>query len=188
MSSTLFEAMFQRDPDAPQHYTRRIGDWSTSAPHLLLLSRFLAASSAPRGAAAWEKALGEPLADAVSRFVSLGLLKKAGSKGKAEIYECTEEAVPLVNKYLERRQEAHDRARADCLAALQREDFEAACRAVASYEAGQVFPRPRRGSWARYNPTSDIKRLQALFAEMPASGEQRIGAAMRLLWGEDSSS
>lgn len=73
----LFEDMLRRDRAAPRNYTRRIGDWSVSLPHLALLARFLTPNRLPAASAAQQEQLGEPLADALGRFLSQGLLLPA---------------------------------------------------------------------------------------------------------------
>jgi hypothetical protein len=83
-------------------------------------------------------------------------------------------------------------AEQEVLTHLQNERLEAACRAVASYEARQVFPRGLGIEWSKYDPAQDVAKLREILHGRPKFLSRlpklqmdalRVPAAMMELWG-----
>lgn len=108
------------------------------------------------------------------------------------VYACSESGAKLANDYLASRDRVRTEAEQDVKARLMRRDFDGASRAVARFEATQVFSRGIGTDWQRYDSKPDVFVLSVIFGEIPEilSAIQptdieplRLAAALMHLWG-----
>lgn len=113
------------------------------------------------------------------------------TKGLA-VYRCTAEGMKLVESYREREQARREAAEQQVLSLLSGGEYKEAVRAVAGFEATQVFARGIGIDWKNYDGASDVESLKLIFTMTPAILKGidesqlihlRRGAAMMHLWG-----
>jgi SPP1 gp7 family putative phage head morphogenesis protein len=115
--------------------------------------------------------------------------------GDVVVFRCTEEGRQLAERYLEDERQKREAAERAALDRLQSRDLAGAARAVAGFEAGQVFSRGMGIDWSASPSESDKEILTAIFDRTPAllAGvdtqilrQLRLAAAMQQLWGTGS--
>jgi hypothetical protein len=108
------------------------------------------------------------------------------------VLQCFEQGRAIAEQYLAQENDRRTKAEQQALQALQRREFKEACRIVAVFEAGQVFPRGMNIDWRKYNSARDVAMLKVMFSSKPKilsslNEEQmeylRIAAGMMHLWG-----
>ena len=114
------------------------------------------------------------------------------STGGLTIYICTPKGKELAEKYLIDEKEKRILIEKQVMVYLQKRLFKEASKAVAAYEAEQVFPRGLGIEWKHHDSSRDVQVLTSIFNGVPkilAGLEKdkfeplRLGAAMRYLWG-----
>ncbi len=83
------------------------------------------------------------------------------------LLKCSQQGRQLAEEYLAQEQVKRERAERDVIEALAKHRFKEAALIMASYEAGQVFPRGMGIDWRHYDPSRDIELLVAIFQLRP---------------------
>jgi hypothetical protein len=125
-------------------------------------------------------------------------LVQADPKGMNEIVsgltlrQCSRVGHELVKRYLDDEKDKRVGAEQQTMEALRARKFKAAARAVAAFEAAQVFPRNTGADWKHYDAAHEEATLGLIFSRelpqlkafTPAQLEEiRRNAAMQHLWG-----
>jgi hypothetical protein len=119
-------------------------------------------------------------------------MKKAISGLK--IYKCSSIGVEIAEDYLEREKQKRIVAENETISYLRKRKFNQASKAVAAYEAGQVFPRGMGIDWQNHDTGYDERLLNYVFNNFPSilDGLEkdkreplRIVAGMEWLWGSN---
>jgi hypothetical protein len=108
------------------------------------------------------------------------------------VLRCTTAGGQLAQDYVDREDQRRTAAEQQVLDLLARGEYEQASRAVARFEASQVFARGMGIDWNNHSPAANVRELELVFNSTPAilSGvssdrlpPMRLAAAMMELWG-----
>jgi hypothetical protein len=128
----------------------------------------------------------------IDRLIATGDAQIEALVAELDIHRCSAAGRTAAEKYLTLQKEKRAKAEGAVLDFLRAGDFDAASRAVADYEAGQVFRRGLGIDWKHYDVSRDTKLLNKIFAGRPTILNQlreedwpslRIATAMMALWG-----
>jgi hypothetical protein len=107
------------------------------------------------------------------------------------VLRCSDQSRAVVERFLDGERQTRARVESQVAEALKKGKLEAACRLVAEFEAGQVFPRDPDVDWAHYDPDSDLAVLRTLVNSRPKVFSRlgskqrdplRVAASMMYLW------
>jgi hypothetical protein len=134
-------------------------------------------------------------ADLIERLVEIDPVALDTLTAKAGLHQCTPAGRKIAERFEIYLSNERTDAEREVLDHIVQRDFRAASERMARFEAVQVFPRGLEIDWARYEPSSDVEELKALFGGVPKLLDGlapellepfRLCAAMMLLWGENS--
>ncbi len=105
--------------------------------------------------------------DLISRLIEADPEGMKKAVAGVTLLRCSQRGRQLAEEYLAQERDKQEKTERDVIAALEKHRFREAALIVASYEAGQVFPRGMGIDWKHYNPSRDVELLTAIFQLVP---------------------